>query len=55
MFGRIVEIFSWVPKAKYLLFPSMYELEPQAIEAIKAEFYIPVYTDGPSVLYVLET
>jgi hypothetical protein len=51
MLGRIVEVFSWVPKAQYLLFPSIYELEPQAIDAIKAGFSFPVYTVGPSIPY----
>ncbi|XP_061365646.1 UDP-glycosyltransferase 87A1-like [Gastrolobium bilobum] len=37
----------WVQKAQYLLFPSMYELEPRAIDALKAEFSIPIYTTGP--------
>ncbi|KAK7385577.1 hypothetical protein VNO78_31302 [Psophocarpus tetragonolobus] len=41
----------WVQKAQYLLFPSIYELEPRAIDALKAEFSIPIYTVGPAIPY----
>ncbi|KAJ1437568.1 UDP-glucuronosyl/UDP-glucosyltransferase [Sesbania bispinosa] len=41
----------WVEKSQYLLFPSIYELEPQAIDALKSEFSIPIYTVGPAIPY----
>ncbi|KAJ0084452.1 hypothetical protein Patl1_31013 [Pistacia atlantica] len=42
-------IISWVHKAQYLLFTSIYELEPYAIDALRAKFQIPIYTVGPAV------
>lgn len=41
----------WVEKAQYLLFPSIYELEPQAIDVLRQEFAIPIYTIGPAIPY----
>lgn len=41
----------WIHKAQYLLFPSIYELEQPAIDALKAEFSIPIYTIGPVIPY----
>ncbi|RDY02562.1 UDP-glycosyltransferase 87A1, partial [Mucuna pruriens] len=41
----------WVEKAQYLLFSSIYELEPRAIDALKAEISIPIYTVGPAIPY----
>jgi len=41
----------WVKKAQYLLFPSIYELEPQAVDVLREEFSIPVYTIGPTIPY----
>ena len=38
-------------KVQYLLFPSIYELEPKAIETLKSEFYIPIFTIGPAIPY----
>lgn len=52
MLRRIIEIFSWVPKVQYLLFPSIYELEPQAIDALRAEFSFPIYTVGPAIPFL---
>ncbi|KAL2488180.1 UDP-glycosyltransferase 87A2 [Forsythia ovata] len=40
-----------VSKAKYLLFTSIFELEPQVINALKQEFSYPVYSVGPVVPY----
>ncbi|XP_057442212.1 UDP-glycosyltransferase 87A1-like isoform X2 [Lotus japonicus] len=40
--------FSWVHKAQYLLFPSIYELEPEAIDVLKAKLSMPIYTIGPA-------
>ena len=41
----------WMLKAHYLLFPTIYELEPQVIDAVKARFSIPIYTIGPNIPY----
>ncbi|TKY56525.1 UDP-glycosyltransferase 87A1 [Spatholobus suberectus] len=43
--------FEWVSKAQYLLFASIYELEPRAIDALKAELSLPIYTIGPAIPY----
>ncbi|WVY92021.1 hypothetical protein V8G54_037535 [Vigna mungo] len=43
--------FKWVSRAKYLLFASIYELEPEAIDVLKEEFPFPVYTIGPAIPY----
>ncbi|GAU31028.1 hypothetical protein TSUD_214640 [Trifolium subterraneum] len=42
----------WVKKSQYLLFPSIYELEPQAIDVLKQELSIPIYTIGPTIPYL---
>ncbi|WVY92883.1 hypothetical protein V8G54_031971 [Vigna mungo] len=41
----------WLPKAQYLLLPSIYELESKVVDALKANLSIPVYTIGPSIPY----
>ncbi|KAG5064145.1 hypothetical protein JHK85_005328 [Glycine max] len=46
-----LNVIPWVQKAQYLLFPSIYELEPQAIDALKSELSIPIYTVGPVIPY----
>ncbi|KAI4305397.1 hypothetical protein L6164_028767 [Bauhinia variegata] len=43
--------FSAVQKAQYLLFPSIYELESQVIEALKAKLLLPIYTIAPVIPY----
>ncbi|XP_008245537.2 PREDICTED: UDP-glycosyltransferase 87A2-like, partial [Prunus mume] len=48
---HIHEDFSWVPRAQYLLFPSIYELETQVLDVLRAKFSLPVYTIGPSIPY----
>ncbi|KAK2982741.1 hypothetical protein RJ640_025157 [Escallonia rubra] len=48
---RIEEAMSWVPKAQYLLFTSIYELEAQTIDALKAKLQIPIYSIGPAIPY----
>ncbi|WCJ17879.1 UDP-Glycosyltransferase superfamily protein [Euphorbia peplus] len=40
-----------VPKAQYLLFTSTYELESQAIDALRFKFDFPVLTLGPAIPY----
>ncbi|PIN26197.1 UDP-glucuronosyl and UDP-glucosyl transferase [Handroanthus impetiginosus] len=46
-----LRIFPSVPKAQYLLCSSIFELEPQVIEALKQEFSFPIYTFGPAIPY----
>ncbi|KAK7276054.1 hypothetical protein RIF29_17185 [Crotalaria pallida] len=46
-----LNVIPWVQKAQCLLFPTIYELEPQAIDALRAEFSIPIYTIGPAIPY----
>ncbi|KAF7816164.1 UDP-glycosyltransferase 87A1-like [Senna tora] len=38
-----------LPEAQYLLLSSMYELEPQAIDALKANLSVPIYNMGPTI------
>ncbi|KAJ4840481.1 hypothetical protein Tsubulata_000398, partial [Turnera subulata] len=38
-----------VRKVQYILFPSIYELEPHTIDALRAEFTVPVYPIGPAI------
>ncbi|KAF7154083.1 hypothetical protein RHSIM_Rhsim01G0240500 [Rhododendron simsii] len=45
------EAVSQVPKAQYLLLTSIYELESQTIDAIKAAIPTPIYSIGPSIPY----
>lgn len=49
--NRILEMCSWVPKAQYLVFTSVYELEHEALDALKRKFSFPVYTLGPTIPY----
>jgi hypothetical protein len=46
---RTLDLISWIPKARYLLLPSIYELEPQVIKALKYKISTPVYTIGPAI------
>ncbi|TKY56526.1 UDP-glycosyltransferase 87A1 [Spatholobus suberectus] len=43
--------FAWVSKAQYLLFTSIYELEPRVIDVLKAELSLHIYTIGPVIPY----
>ncbi|KAH6803534.1 hypothetical protein C2S51_031781 [Perilla frutescens var. frutescens] len=47
-----LRIFSNLPKAQYLLISSIYELESQALEALKQELPFPIYTFGPAIPYL---
>ncbi|XP_021279010.1 UDP-glycosyltransferase 87A2-like [Herrania umbratica] len=47
-----LDCVSLVPKAQYLLFTSVYELELQVIDAFKAKLPFPVYPIGPSIPYL---
>ncbi|KAL0016228.1 hypothetical protein SO802_003297 [Lithocarpus litseifolius] len=51
MLHRVLEAFSWVTKTQYLLFNSTYELESQAIDVLKADLPMPIYTIGPTIPY----
>ncbi|KAJ4840482.1 hypothetical protein Tsubulata_000400 [Turnera subulata] len=48
----IMEMFSEVRKVQYILFPSIYELEPHSIDALRAEFTVPVYPIGPAISFM---
>lgn len=43
--------YQWILKAQYVLLPSIYELEPQVIDALKSNLTIPIYTIGPNIPY----
>ncbi|XP_057809116.1 UDP-glycosyltransferase 87A1-like [Salvia miltiorrhiza] len=45
-------IFFNLTNAQYLLISSIYELEPQMMEALKQEFPFPIYTFGPAIPYL---
>ncbi|KAJ8751283.1 hypothetical protein K2173_016464 [Erythroxylum novogranatense] len=47
-----LECVSKVPKAQYLLFTSMYELEAQVFDTLRATFQISVYSIGPAIPYL---
>ncbi|KAB2050589.1 hypothetical protein ERO13_A13G234600v2 [Gossypium hirsutum] len=49
---RILGCVSWAGKANYLLLPSIYALESQTIDALKAELSLSIYTVGPSIPYL---
>ncbi|KAJ4840480.1 hypothetical protein Tsubulata_000397, partial [Turnera subulata] len=48
---RKLELFLWVREVQFLLFTSVYELESQAVNALKATLPFPVYTIGPAIPY----
>lgn len=47
--GKIMEMFSWVPKAQYILLSSVYELEHKVVDALKAECPLSIYSIGPCI------
>ncbi|KAA3490445.1 UDP-glycosyltransferase 87A2-like isoform X2 [Gossypium australe] len=49
---QILGCVSWAGKANYLLLPSIYVLESQTIDALKAELSLSIYTVGPSIPYL---
>ncbi|KAK4595292.1 hypothetical protein RGQ29_013652 [Quercus rubra] len=49
---QILNCFSMVSKAQYLLVNSFYELEAQAFDSSKATFPFPVYPIGPTNRYL---
>ncbi|KAI8523234.1 hypothetical protein RHMOL_Rhmol13G0057500 [Rhododendron molle] len=48
---RLFEVISKVLQAQYLLFNSVFELEPSVIHALQATFSFPVYSLGPLIPY----
>ncbi|KAF5446651.1 hypothetical protein F2P56_032262 [Juglans regia] len=56
-YGLKVKPLSWecillVPKAQYLLFTCVNELEPQVFDTLRAKLPIPIYPIGPSIPYL---
>ncbi|KAJ4840484.1 hypothetical protein Tsubulata_000403 [Turnera subulata] len=47
-----LECIANVPGAQYLLSTSIYELEPQIIDLLKATFPCPIYSIGPAIPYL---
>lgn len=48
---RTIEVFSWVPRAQYLVMASVYELEARVVEALKSIISFPIYAVGPLLPY----
>ncbi|XP_031276405.1 UDP-glycosyltransferase 87A1-like [Pistacia vera] len=48
----LLDCISRVPKAQYLLFTSIYELEPQVTNNLISAFPFPVYHIGPAIPYL---
>ncbi|XP_054790563.1 UDP-glycosyltransferase 87A1-like isoform X2 [Prosopis cineraria] len=46
-----LDCISKVPKANFLLLTTVHELEPEAIDSLKATFPFPVYPVGPTIPY----
>uniref|UniRef100_A0A6N2LXN6 Glycosyltransferase n=1 Tax=Salix viminalis TaxID=40686 RepID=A0A6N2LXN6_SALVM len=51
VFQLALECISKVPQAQYLLFTSVYELEPLVMDTMKDTFQFPVYPIGPAIPY----
>ncbi|GLT80716.1 hypothetical protein SLA2020_521410 [Shorea laevis] len=49
MYEGIMNAFSCLPKANYLLISSTYDLESQTVDVLRAKFSFPVFTVGPSI------
>ncbi|KAF8397212.1 hypothetical protein HHK36_016120 [Tetracentron sinense] len=49
--NRVVEAFSWVPKAQCLILTSFYELETHVTDTLRASLPFPVYPIGPAIPY----
>lgn len=48
---RALEILSWLPKAQYLLFSTIYEIEAPVVDSLRDRFSFPVYHVGPLIPY----
>lgn len=49
LFNSFKPCFDELSKAKYLIFPSAYELEPKAVQFFTSKFDFPVYATGPLI------
>lgn len=49
LMDEILKAISAVSKAQYLVFPSVYELEAAAIDALKEKLSIPILAIGPAI------
>ncbi|XP_042513519.1 UDP-glycosyltransferase 87A1-like isoform X2 [Macadamia integrifolia] len=49
---RVLEAFSWLTKAQFILFTSFYELQPHVIDTLRGIFPIPIYPLGPSIRFM---
>ncbi|XP_042513520.1 UDP-glycosyltransferase 87A1-like [Macadamia integrifolia] len=49
---RVLEAFSWVTKAQFILFTSFYELQPHVIDTLRGILPIPIYPVGPSIPFM---
>ncbi|CAA7047984.1 unnamed protein product [Microthlaspi erraticum] len=49
LFNSFKPCFDELSKAKYLIFPSAYELEPKAVQFFISKFDFPVYATGPLI------
>ena len=47
----VLKAFQRLTKAQYLLFTSIYELEPQIIDMLKSELSLSIYSIGPAIPY----
>ncbi|XP_042513946.1 UDP-glycosyltransferase 87A1-like [Macadamia integrifolia] len=50
---RILEAFSWVTKAQFILSTSFYELQAHVIDTLRGILPIPIYPIGPSIPFML--
>ncbi|CAK7330431.1 unnamed protein product [Dovyalis caffra] len=48
---QAVKMFSWVPKGRYFLLPTIYELESQVIDTLKRNLSLSIYPIGPAIPY----
>ncbi|KAL3719902.1 hypothetical protein ACJRO7_004827 [Eucalyptus globulus] len=51
MMQRLRSMVDWVHRTQYLLLSSVYEIESQAVDALKPSLSFPIYTVGPSIPY----
>ncbi|XP_040380648.1 UDP-glycosyltransferase 87A2-like [Oryza brachyantha] len=52
MLERIMEAYSCVRKAQCVIFTSFYELESNAVDALRQELPYPVFSVGPCIPYI---
>ncbi|XP_043725898.1 UDP-glycosyltransferase 87A1-like [Telopea speciosissima] len=49
---RVLEAFSWVTKAQFILFTSFYELQSHTIDTLRGIVPTPIYPLGPSIPFM---